>query len=432
MDLDLPPPRPGQARVVLIGGGVTAALTGCALAERGFQVVVLEEREKGAGSSSRSAAAIRQQFSTPDTVRGMMFAVRFYERFAEEMACHPGTAPVLVQNGYLFLHGLNDPDGGSSAAEQRWKRALQAMAMQKDVGLAEVSALTPDQIGERFPFLDASLLRGATFCPTDGFIRPDLVYLEGFRRLQELGGHLRAWTPVLSGEQQGGRLTAVITPRGRVEGDLFVNATNAWAPRVSRLLGGASLPISPVKRYLYFLQRDEGLSAQELLGFPMIITPLGAYCRPENGEQLMAGWAHSAPAEPLFTHEDQDAIAPEFFHKHGLDNHGFRTWMALAESIPKVGEFKGITATTAGYYGDTPDHNPLLGHDPAVENLLHACGFSGHGVMQAPFTARVVATLAEAGRDIPHLFLPGQEGSQVNLRSFSLQREFGHGEEMVI
>ncbi len=57
--------------VVLIGGGSTNALTAVRLAERGFRVTVLEKAKIGNGSSSRSAAGIRAQFSVEETVIGM-------------------------------------------------------------------------------------------------------------------------------------------------------------------------------------------------------------------------------------------------------------------------------------------------------------------------------------------------------------------------
>lgn len=432
MTQDLPPPRPGQPRAVLIGAGITSALAGCLLAADGFQVVVVEAREKGAGSSSRSAAAIRQQFGTPGTVRGMIHSVRFYERFRDHMRCAPGSPAVLVQNGYLFLYDRPDLHADPGAHATRWDRARERVQMQRDSGLADVGALTPAEVGARFPWIDASRLAGATWCPTDGFLRPDLVYGEGFRRLEDLGGRIVQWAPVTGAVHRGGRLAAVETARGTIEGDLFVNATNAWAPRVSRLLGGAELPVSPVKRYLYFLQRAGSLTGERLASFPMTITARGAYCRPENADQLMAGWAHPAAPEPGFRHEDQDEVEAEYSHRTGLENHAVRTWMELAESMPPLGEFAGVTATAAGYYADTPDHNPLLGYDPGLPNLIHACGFSGHGAMQGPFTAEVVRQLAAAGPDLPAVRLGPEGDVAVDLAPFRLDRSFGAPEEMVI
>ena len=84
-------------------------------------------------------------------------------------------------------------------------------------------------------------------------------------------------------------------------------------------------------------------------------------------------------------------------------------------------EFGGIVATSGGYYGVTPDHNPFLGYDRKVENLIRLVGFSGHGAMFGPFTARVALALAESGRDVPTMDLDGEE---VELDAFRIGRAY--------
>lgn len=409
-------------KVVIIGAGITGALLAHRLLEQGIDVTILEAREKGAGSSSRSAACSRQQFSTPATVRAMIYSTRVYEQFEERFRCAPGQGQALEQNGYLFLYGADHPE--------RWATAQANAAMQRENGLKEVEVLAPGAVAERFPHVAADTLLGATFCGTDGFLHPDVVYMEGFRRVEELGGELRQNAQVVGGAHHNGRLTEVHTATGDViAGDVFVNATNAWAPRVSEALGGSDLRISPVKRYLYFLERGDQLDDQTLMTWPMTITPSRAYCRPENSEQLLAGWAHPAEPEPEFDWQDQDLIGPSFFHKTGLDNYGFQLWMQLAEALPITAEFAGIQATTAGFYAVTPDHNPLLGHDPKVPNLLHAVGFSGHGAMMGPFTAAAVAAMALRGEDLPSVSV---EGVEVDLTAMRIGRAFESAEGMVI
>jgi len=410
---------------VIIGAGITGALTAHALLEAGVAVTVLEAREKGSGSSSRSAACIRQQFSTPATVRAMVHSVRYYEDFGQRMGSAAGDGKALVQNGYLFLYG-NSGDGPS-----RWVTAQARIAMQQSNGLSDVEALSPGDVAERFAHVDAASLAGATFCPSDGFLHPDVVYMEGFRRVEELGGVLRQNCPVTEGVFDGsGRLTAVRSSQGEeFAADLFINATNAWAPRLSKRLGGSELPINPLKRYLYFVQRGGSTTGSELLDWPMTITPSSAYCRPENTHQLLAGWAHATEPEPEFGWTDQDLIEPPFFHKSGLDNYGFQLWMQLAEALPAVGEFSGIEATTAGYYAVTPDHNPILGFDPAQPALLHAAGFSGHGAMMGPFTAGVITQMALAGETLPVVDI---DGADVDISGLLVGRSFEKGEGMVI
>jgi glycine/D-amino acid oxidase-like deaminating enzyme len=404
-------------RIVIIGGGITGALCAWELRRAGHTVTLLEARHIGAGSSSRTAAGIRQQFSTPETVLGMRYAVDLYRRFPELVG--GGRSP-LVQNGYLFL----------LEGAQAWEAAVHRVQMQRVVGLAEVELLSPQQTVERFPWVDGEMISGATWCPTDGFLRPEIVYNDALEAARRDGAALHQSAEVTAARHQGGRLQAVQARGLWFEGDVFIDATNAWSPRLGRLLQASDLPIAPLKRYLWFFERGEAMDPATLQAMPLVITPPGAYCRPENAGSLMAGFAHPAEPEPDFDYEDQDRIEPAFFHRAGAEGKAVEAWLALASYLPAVGEFAGITATTCGYYGTTPDHNPFLGFDPAVPNLLRLVGFSGHGAMFGPFSSAVALNLIQAGHDLPEI---GVLGRSASLAPFRLDRPLsGHGERMVI
>src|SRR5262245_61573117 len=141
----------GGERVVLIGGGVTGALSAVRLAERGFHVTVLEKAAIGNGSSSRSNACIRAQFGVEETVTGMMYSEEWYTHVHEHLRTPPEQAqPVIEQNGYLFLYEhpeaipLDGPDRRVAAA-RAWEQALWRVEMQRRVGLP-VEVLSPDTI----------------------------------------------------------------------------------------------------------------------------------------------------------------------------------------------------------------------------------------------------------------------------------------------
>jgi sarcosine oxidase subunit beta len=52
----------------------------------------------------------------------------------------------------------------------------------------------------------------------------------------------------------------------------------------------------------------------------------------------------------------------------------------------------------AGLYEMTPDHHPILGEAPGVPGFFLANGFSGHGVMHAPATGKILADLILTGK----------------------------------
>jgi len=46
----------------------------------------------------------------------------------------------------------------------------------------------------------------------------------------------------------------------------------------------------------------------------------------------------------------------------------------------------------------TPDHHPILGESPEVRGFFFASGFSGHGVMHAPATGKILSDLILTGK----------------------------------
>jgi sarcosine oxidase subunit beta len=51
----------------------------------------------------------------------------------------------------------------------------------------------------------------------------------------------------------------------------------------------------------------------------------------------------------------------------------------------------------AGTYENTPDRHGILGAAPGAQTWINACGFSGHGMMQAPEIGRLVAEQVATG-----------------------------------
>ncbi len=432
--------------VVIIGGGATSALTAIRLAERGFRVTVLEKAQLGNGSSSRSSAGIRAQFSTEETVVGMQYSEWWYSHFHDllQSSIDVRRQPVIRQNGYLFLYEA--PDAAAPAWQPRkrqetallWQHAQEAARMQQRIGLP-VEVLTPQAVRDRWSYLVPDRLIGATWCPTDGFLFPHMIYNEGFRRAQELGVQIQQYTEVLGAMMRADRITALVTTGGTIEADWFVNATNAWAARLSPRIGGMLLPVSPLKRYLYFLKPSQPLmDADTWQQLPMIIYGMGrdrgAHSRPEH-DLLLLAWGHETEPEPYFSDADQDRIDPPFRHDNGIDNYGYALLAQVEDFSPLLANAGGLIATTCGFYGITPDANPLIGRDTHQQNLVHAVGFSGHGLMQAPITALLVEAILAGDVHQGHVHLPPPfDHATIDLSTFNPERVFdrSHRETLVL
>lgn len=425
-------------RVVIIGAGATGALCALHAAELGFEVVVLEKAAMGNGSSSRSAACIRAQFGVAETVMGMIYSEHFYKNFHDfvKTPAEDDRSPIMIQNGYLFLFENPDSAEDSDTAKEAWRKATEEVSMQQSLGLP-VEKLDPEEVGRRWPHIrpqQDKLLIGATWCSDDGFLIHDRIYQLGFESARRLGVRLVQYHEVTGGETKAGRLRTLHTTTGSYEADVFVNATNAWAPRVSRSLGGMALRIDPLKRYLWTFKRNEDapLYLKNLWRqLPMTIYGMGGrrgvYSRPHlSDKELIIGHAHDAEPEPEFTDEDQNRKEAKFEHDWtGDDSAAIHALLQIADFTPDLANSGGYRGTSCGYYGTTPDNNPLIGVDANLVNLVHAAGFSGHGLMHAPVTALLVGAILESEGLAAEVRLPAPfSDRRISLTNFDPKRDF--------
>ena len=70
----------------------------------------------------------------------------------------------------------------------------------------------------------------------------------------------------------------------------------------------------------------------------------------------------------------------------------------IEQLVPRL-EYVSFSALVSGVYDVTPDHQPILGAVPGHDDVLVACGFSGHGFMIAPAVGRITADAVLGKRD---------------------------------
>ncbi|HEV2579715.1 MAG TPA: FAD-binding oxidoreductase, partial [Ktedonobacteraceae bacterium] len=258
-------------------------------------------------------------------------------------------------------------------------------------------------------------------------------------RAKELGVHVQQQIEVLGALLHADRISALVTNRGNVEADWFVNATNIWASRLSPRIGGMTLAVAPLKRYLYFLKpaqpvMDETTWQQLPMTIYGVGSHRGAHSRPDH-DLLLLGWAHETEPETQFSDGDQDRIDSPFRHDNGIDNYGYAVLAQVEEFAPSLANAGGLIATTCGFYGATPDGNPLIGRDAHQQNLVHAVGFSGHGLMHAPITALLVEAILSGDVENGHVRMPAPfDHATIDLNTFTPGRAFerSRGEKLVL
>jgi glycine/D-amino acid oxidase-like deaminating enzyme len=374
--------KPGS--VVIVGGGVMGAATACFLArDHGVAVTVIERDPAGTeASSALSASSIRQQFSQPVNVALSAWSLAFLRRVGDELALpQPGGGVErphvgLVEPGYLYL-ALR----GQDAALRR------RQAQQAALGAA-VALLQPDALAQRLPWLHtADLGCGALGLAGEGWFDGPALWQAFVRQARHRGA--RWVTAQAAGfETAGRRVTALRCADGqRLAADAFVVAAGAWSAPLGAALG-VHLPVAAKKRDVFVLD-----SPAALPGCPLLIDPSGVWCRPE-GRGFIAG----APPRDLADPDDLPLDAVD----HALFDEVI--WPALAHRVPAF-EALRVRSAWAGYYEmNTFDANGLAGALPGWDNAFTACGFSGHGMQQAPAVGcALAAQVAGAAADAPDL-----------------------------
>ena len=356
------------ADVVIVGGGIVGSSIAWHLTEAGCKSVFVIEREsaQGKGSTGKSMGGVRAQFSTPINIEMSLYSIPFYATFDERLGYPAGYRP----QGYLFL-----------ATKQSHLDYLRAnFAKQTALGLKTVRILSAEEIKSMLPQLRSDDILGGSFCSTDGFVDPYSA-MNGFMACAiEKGATLWKKSEVTGLVTDAHGIAAVDTTRGRVLTRKVVNAAGAWAAQLATM-AGVDLPVYPLRRMLVPSEPFDDFPHSS----PMVIDmSTGFHFRPE-GRGFLLAW--NDPEEMPGYKAD---FEPAFIEK------------ILVHAADRVPVFENLAINPkrawAGLYEMSPDHHAILGPVAAVPGLYLANGFSGHGVMHAPSTGKILSDLIMEGR----------------------------------
>lgn len=353
------------AAIAIVGGGVIGASVAYHLAAAGVRDIVVLDRGSapGSGSTSRATGGFRSQFHTPVNVRLSLFSRSKLLSFADDTGVDPGYDCA----GYLWV--------ASAGAEMEALR--DALAVQQREGLIEADELAVDVIPDVNAAISLESVVGATYCPTDGFIKP-MEILRGYLAAAErLGARVQWDTQVVSMERDAnGRIRRIGTSRGAIDVEDVVNAAGAWAAQISEL-AGMVLPVSPRRRQVAVSEPTDAVPA----GMPMtIFTCDGFHLRSRDGRAVLCWPTPGDVDDPFSTNVDDE-------------------WLELVATkarkrVPVLSDVAfPMSQSYAGLYEMSPDSHAILGAAPGCPNMFLANGSSGHGVMHAPAIGHLLAEM---------------------------------------
>jgi len=355
------------ADVVIVGGGIVGSSIAYHLTEQGCRRVLIVEREshQGKGSTGKSMGGVRAQFTTPVNIQMSLYSIPFYAAFDQRLDHPAGYRP----QGYLFVATRNS----------HLQYLEKNQNLQKSLGLHDVLMMSAANILDLVPQLRADDILGGSFCPTDGFVDPYSAMTGFSKKAVENGATIWKSCEVTGISTASDGTFAVTTSRGEVQSRTVVNAAGAWAAEIARM-AGIDLPVTPLRRMLIPTEPFDGVSHE----IPMVIDMTnGFHFRPESRGFLLA-WN-----DPEETPGYKFHFEPDFIEK------------VLTRAADRVPCFENLAVNPkrawAGLYEMSPDHHGIIGEFEELPGFYAANGFSGHGVMHAPATGKIVADLIMSG-----------------------------------
>ena len=349
--------------VLVVGAGVVGASCAYHIAAAGRSVTVVDMFPGPAeGSTGRCFASIRAQWADPLNIELSWRSIQVFRDFEAEHVVDVGYRP----SGYLFL-----------VPDSLWESHLQAVDLQREHGVP-VDVLDLAAAAHITPFTPEGIA-GCTWGPADGVVDPHLI-TSAYLDLARVHGAQTLFRHRITAIEADPSSGAWIVTAGeqRIRAQQLVNAAGGWAGEVAGL-AGLSVPVVHSKRNIY--ATAPGALDREV---PMTIDLVtGVYVRREGSRLLFGG---ARPDQP-----------------DGYDTSVDWPWMETLLELA-VERFEWLAdlpldraASWAGTYEVTPDHHGVLGSDPAAPTWINACGFSGHGFMQAPEIGRLAAEQVTTG-----------------------------------
>lgn len=352
-----------QTDVVVVGGGVTGVATAFALRERGFDVVLLEQRFLAFGASGRSLGGIwTHELTTAEHVDDMRATYALYDRLEAQYGLK---ADFLRAGGVVFAETDTELEKLSEVVEH-----------QRSLGLV-ADVLEGADVRSESAFVPASAIGGALF--------PDAarVNLAGLVRslgsvATGLGVRTYEHTPVVRVLRHGDDAIGVLTTRGEVRASAVVWAAGPWTQQL--IPDGIDLPLEVVRVGMMQTQPSSPISTRMAKSAAGL---LGV----ESGARLRLDETFEQTADGRIvvgsTFDRADSLNP-----HLTANAASKLISAYHRSLPELGGL-GVTGLWAGLVGMTVDEYPVVDR---VGGLFVNVGHT-NGALTAPIAGEHVARL---------------------------------------
>ena len=407
--------------ITILGAGIVGLAAAWELTERGHRVTIVDRGTVGAGASSGNGAQLSYSYvqpladpaiwkqlpklllarESPLKVRAQLDPHQWRWGLAFLAACTAGTSRntttqllALAERsriGFEAMRAQLEPDCDFSETGKlvihRSQAALDAAArqveLQHTLGSAPQRIVTADECVAIEPALAdvRQQLAGAVYTPSECAADCFKVCLAMEAALKQRGVQFLLGNEVSGFKLQGGKITALRTGRGPIEGETFIMALGIGSEALARKLG-LRLPVYPLKGYSITLDVDSTRHAAPTVSVTdaahkVVFARLGHRLRVAGMAELV-GYDTSIPTPRIaLLMASTQALFPHF--SPAREGH---PWTGMRPA--------------------TPTGRPIIGRvDGAPANLWFDTGHGALGFTLAFGSAAHIADLIEAQEATP-------------------------------
>lgn len=355
-----------MTKIGIVGGGIIGLTTAFVLqkkldtSSRDGTVELFEMDDKlGRKSTTAAGCGLRTVYDHPTNVELARKGINFWSNAEDILGRDIG----FRRNGYAFL--TDDPESQEQFNELKSK--------QESYGIPCKVEQPPKQ--ERgVPNLKKQNYSSLLYSPTAALASPEKMVKALHESLDKSDANIRLGVEVRDVDNSGDGVDVVTDRTGRKEFDYVINACGSWSQNIANMVG-SDLPIRNSPRRLSVL--DLEIEKESPL---TVDIDTGVYVLPsESGDAMVGGHLTDSfhdinPNHPRAFSDQQDPEWNKSFSQHSD---------RLSEDISSA----KVKDSWTGLYSITPSRIPIIDND---NQLIHATGFSGHGIMHAPGAAMII------------------------------------------
>lgn len=420
---------------IIIGAGIIGCSTAFELSKKGLNTLNIDKLPAaGSGSTSNSCAVIRVHYSTLDGTAVAYESYQYWDDWEKYLGVKDarGLAQFNRRGIMVFKSEANE-------ALKKVRRNLDSLGIRyEDLDVAGIQEKYPllDNTSyfpprrpedDQFGVANQDPLTGAIYYSEGGYVSDPILSTHNLQVAAEAhGAKFRFKTKVVDILKNEGRVQGVLLEDGiHIEAPVVVNASGPHSFVINRMAGveeGMKIKTKALRHEVVHVPAPEGFD-YEVLGCPSSDSDIGAYWRPEVGNNILSG-SEDPECDPREWIED-----PDDFNRNLTDQARAQA-CRLALRIPELripNQIQGVV----DLYDVTDDWIPIYDKSD-LPGFYLAIGTSGNQYKNAPVVGKMMAELiteCENGKDhdqYPIVFHLEKIDHDIDMRFYSRLREINH------